>query len=183
MFTSMTHSGLWDLVYVKNYFSVSCAVFKATNAGILQFCHIIFPRQSWLKPSLTLVFFQIWASDAGVSTKPPTDLVWKNRSSWTSGEDVHVVLINAQGEVGTHTFVAFLFSFVKSVFNIVASVCLCRKWLTEAQRTRLQLRRRTRKTRTTEWRLLKKMFTSSRWEIPTVLFLWCFINSNHVIDR
>ncbi|XP_003965093.2 lamin-B1 isoform X1 [Takifugu rubripes] len=40
----------------------------------------------------------IWASDAGVSSKPPTDLVWKNRSSWTSGEDVHVVLVNPQGE-------------------------------------------------------------------------------------
>ncbi|XP_069562512.1 lamin-B1 [Brachyistius frenatus] len=40
----------------------------------------------------------IWASDAGVSSKPPTDLVWKNHFSWGSGEDVHVVLINPQGE-------------------------------------------------------------------------------------
>ncbi|XP_028274150.1 lamin-B1 [Parambassis ranga] len=40
----------------------------------------------------------IWASDAGVSSKPPTDLVWKNQSSWASGDDVHVVLINPQGE-------------------------------------------------------------------------------------
>uniref|UniRef100_H3CBS3 Lamin B1 n=1 Tax=Tetraodon nigroviridis TaxID=99883 RepID=H3CBS3_TETNG len=40
----------------------------------------------------------IWASDAGVSSKPPTDLVWKNRSSWASGEDVHVALLNPQGE-------------------------------------------------------------------------------------
>lgn len=40
----------------------------------------------------------VWASDAGVSSKPPTDLVWKNQSSWGSGEDVHVVLINPQGE-------------------------------------------------------------------------------------
>lgn len=40
----------------------------------------------------------IWASDAGVSSKPPSDLVWKNLSSWSSGEDVHVVLINPQGE-------------------------------------------------------------------------------------
>uniref|UniRef100_A0A3B4YTN5 Lamin B1 n=1 Tax=Stegastes partitus TaxID=144197 RepID=A0A3B4YTN5_9TELE len=30
--------------------------------------------------------------------KPPTDLVWKNQSSWGLGEDVHVVLINPQGE-------------------------------------------------------------------------------------
>ncbi|XP_008302774.1 lamin-B1 [Stegastes partitus] len=40
----------------------------------------------------------IWAYDAGVSPKPPTDLVWKNQSSWGLGEDVHVVLINPQGE-------------------------------------------------------------------------------------
>ncbi|CAK6972267.1 lamin-B1 [Scomber scombrus] len=40
----------------------------------------------------------VWASDAGVSSKPPSDLVWKNQSSWGSGEDVHVVLINPQGE-------------------------------------------------------------------------------------
>ncbi|XP_022067262.1 lamin-B1 [Acanthochromis polyacanthus] len=40
----------------------------------------------------------IWACDAGVSSKPPADLVWKNQSSWGSGEDVHVVLINPQGE-------------------------------------------------------------------------------------
>ncbi|XP_037608975.1 lamin-B1 isoform X1 [Sebastes umbrosus] len=40
----------------------------------------------------------VWASDAGVGSKPPTDLVWKNHSSWGSGVDVHVVLINPQGE-------------------------------------------------------------------------------------
>ncbi|GAA6227229.1 lamin-B1 [Lates japonicus] len=40
----------------------------------------------------------VWASDAGVSSKPPADLVWKNQSSWGPGEDVHVVLINPQGE-------------------------------------------------------------------------------------
>uniref|UniRef100_A0A8D3E9L4 Lamin B1 n=1 Tax=Scophthalmus maximus TaxID=52904 RepID=A0A8D3E9L4_SCOMX len=40
----------------------------------------------------------VWASDAGVSSKPPTDLVWKNQSSWASGQDVHVVLLNPQGE-------------------------------------------------------------------------------------
>ncbi|XP_061604004.1 lamin-B1 isoform X2 [Phyllopteryx taeniolatus] len=40
----------------------------------------------------------LWASDAGMSCKPPTDLIWKNQSSWSFGEDVHVVLINCQGE-------------------------------------------------------------------------------------
>ncbi|KAK5851623.1 hypothetical protein PBY51_023163 [Eleginops maclovinus] len=40
----------------------------------------------------------VWASDAGVSSKPPSDLVWKNQSSWGSGLDVHVVLLSPQGE-------------------------------------------------------------------------------------
>lgn len=40
----------------------------------------------------------VWASDAGVISKPPTDLIWKNESSWGSGMDVHVVLSNPQGE-------------------------------------------------------------------------------------
>ncbi|XP_029025036.1 lamin-B1 [Betta splendens] len=40
----------------------------------------------------------VWASDAGVSSKPPTDLVWKNHPSWGSGKDVHIVLSNPQGE-------------------------------------------------------------------------------------
>lgn len=40
----------------------------------------------------------IWASNAGVSSSPPTDLIWKNQSSWGTGEDVRVVLRNPQGE-------------------------------------------------------------------------------------
>lgn len=40
----------------------------------------------------------VWASDAGVSSKPPSDLVWKNQNSWGSGRDVHVVLRSPQGE-------------------------------------------------------------------------------------
>lgn len=40
----------------------------------------------------------VWASDAGVSSKPPSDLVWKNQNSWGSGRDVHVVLLSPQGE-------------------------------------------------------------------------------------
>ncbi|XP_049594655.1 lamin-B1 isoform X2 [Syngnathus scovelli] len=40
----------------------------------------------------------LWASDAGMSYKSPTDLIWKHQSCWSFGEDVHVVLINAQGE-------------------------------------------------------------------------------------
>ncbi|XP_036384578.1 lamin-B1 [Megalops cyprinoides] len=40
----------------------------------------------------------IWASNAGVSSSPPTDLIWKNQSSWGTGEDIKVVLLNPQGE-------------------------------------------------------------------------------------
>ncbi|KAM3874112.1 lamin-B1 [Diretmus argenteus] len=40
----------------------------------------------------------VWASNAGVSSSPPTDLVWKSQASWGSGEDIHVALINPQGQ-------------------------------------------------------------------------------------
>ncbi|XP_061590539.1 lamin-B1 [Cololabis saira] len=40
----------------------------------------------------------VWATDAGVSSKPPSDLVWKNQPSWGSGDDISVVLMNPQGE-------------------------------------------------------------------------------------
>lgn len=56
-------------------------------------------KDGFWNPHVCHCCVQVWASDAGVSSKPPTDLVWKNQSSWGSGEDVHVVLINPQGEV------------------------------------------------------------------------------------
>lgn len=40
----------------------------------------------------------IWASDAGVSSNPPTDLIWKNQKSWGTGENVKVLLISSDGE-------------------------------------------------------------------------------------
>ncbi|NWU72970.1 LMNB1 protein, partial [Pterocles burchelli] len=40
----------------------------------------------------------IWAANAGVTANPPTDLIWKNQSSWGTGKDVKVVLKNSQGE-------------------------------------------------------------------------------------
>ncbi|KAB5543606.1 hypothetical protein PHYPO_G00081180 [Pangasianodon hypophthalmus] len=40
----------------------------------------------------------IWASNAGVSSNPPTDLIWKNQSSWGTGENIKVVLTNPEGE-------------------------------------------------------------------------------------
>ncbi|TNN39556.1 Lamin-B1 [Liparis tanakae] len=44
------------------------------------------------------VVWNVWACDAGVSSKPPSDLVWKSHSSWGAGVDVQVGLINPQGE-------------------------------------------------------------------------------------
>ncbi|CAH2296064.1 lamin-B1 [Pelobates cultripes] len=40
----------------------------------------------------------IWAVNAGVPASPPSDLIWKNQSSWGTGEDVQVILKNSQGE-------------------------------------------------------------------------------------
>ncbi|XP_016106620.1 lamin-B1 [Sinocyclocheilus grahami] len=40
----------------------------------------------------------IWASNAGVSSSPPADLIWKSQSSWGSGENVKVLLLSPGGE-------------------------------------------------------------------------------------
>ncbi|KAK2490214.1 hypothetical protein MC885_001024 [Smutsia gigantea] len=40
----------------------------------------------------------IWAANAGVIASPPTDLIWKNRNSWGTGEDVKVILKNSHAE-------------------------------------------------------------------------------------
>ncbi|CAL8234964.1 unnamed protein product [Boreogadus saida] len=40
----------------------------------------------------------LWAADAGVSDNPPTDLLWKGQGSWAGGQDICVVLTNAEGE-------------------------------------------------------------------------------------
>ncbi|KAG1926014.1 lamin [Pimephales promelas] len=40
----------------------------------------------------------IWACDAGVSSSPPADLIWKSQSSWGSGEDIKVLLLSPDGE-------------------------------------------------------------------------------------
>ncbi|KAA0703675.1 Lamin-B1 Precursor [Triplophysa tibetana] len=40
----------------------------------------------------------IWASDSGVSSNPPTDLIWKNQKSWGTGENIKVLLISSDGE-------------------------------------------------------------------------------------
>uniref|UniRef100_A0A3P9AKN7 Lamin A n=1 Tax=Esox lucius TaxID=8010 RepID=A0A3P9AKN7_ESOLU len=42
----------------------------------------------------------IWASTAGGSHNPPSDLVWKNQTSWGIGDQFQTTLISASGEVG-----------------------------------------------------------------------------------
>lgn len=75
-------------------------------------CLLMFQSMDQIKPNLPVCGLQVWASDAGVSSKPPTDLVWKNHSSWGSGKDVHVVLSNPQGEVRLYVFYDYMFFWV-----------------------------------------------------------------------
>ncbi|KAG7253813.1 hypothetical protein CRUP_002949 [Coryphaenoides rupestris] len=49
----------------------------------------------------------LWASDAGVSANPPTDLLWKGQVSWASGQDVCVVLTNPDREEVARTSTTF----------------------------------------------------------------------------
>lgn len=42
---------------------------------------------------------QIWASGAGGTHNPPSDLVWKTQNSWGSGDLFQTTLISASGEV------------------------------------------------------------------------------------
>ena len=42
---------------------------------------------------------QIWASGAGQTHSPPTDLVWKTQTSWGTGDLLLTTLISANGEV------------------------------------------------------------------------------------
>uniref|UniRef100_A0A8D0GCF2 Lamin A/C n=1 Tax=Sphenodon punctatus TaxID=8508 RepID=A0A8D0GCF2_SPHPU len=52
-------------------------------------------------PKFTLKAGQIvtiWASGAGATHSPPTDLVWKAQSSWGSGDSLRTALITSSGE-------------------------------------------------------------------------------------
>ncbi|NXX86461.1 LMNB1 protein, partial [Urocolius indicus] len=49
----------------------------------------------------------IWAANAGVTARPPTDLIWKNQNSWDTGKDVKVILKNSQGEEVAQRSTAF----------------------------------------------------------------------------
>uniref|UniRef100_A0A8C5E0Q5 Lamin n=1 Tax=Gouania willdenowi TaxID=441366 RepID=A0A8C5E0Q5_GOUWI len=54
-----------------------------------------FPHKFTLKAGSTVT---IWASSGGGTHNPPTDLVWKNQSSWGTGDHLQTLLINANGE-------------------------------------------------------------------------------------
>nr|CAB58234.1 lamin B1 protein [Danio rerio] len=40
----------------------------------------------------------IWASNAGISSNPSADLIWKNQASWGTGENIKVALLSPAGE-------------------------------------------------------------------------------------
>uniref|UniRef100_A0A8C3F8U2 Lamin n=1 Tax=Chrysemys picta bellii TaxID=8478 RepID=A0A8C3F8U2_CHRPI len=40
----------------------------------------------------------IWASGAGATHRPPTDMVWKAQRSWGSGDSLRTALINSKGQ-------------------------------------------------------------------------------------
>uniref|UniRef100_A0AAY4CSB3 Lamin B2 n=1 Tax=Denticeps clupeoides TaxID=299321 RepID=A0AAY4CSB3_9TELE len=44
----------------------------------------------------------VWSANAGVSHSPPADLLWKNQSSWGTGDNILTTLVNSDGEVGLH---------------------------------------------------------------------------------
>ncbi|XP_078386563.1 lamin-B3-like [Cetorhinus maximus] len=54
-----------------------------------------FPARFTLKARQTVT---IWATSADVSQRPPVELVWKGQKSWGTGDDIRVILLNANGE-------------------------------------------------------------------------------------
>uniref|UniRef100_A0A674ENL8 Lamin A n=1 Tax=Salmo trutta TaxID=8032 RepID=A0A674ENL8_SALTR len=67
-----------------------------------------FPPKFNLKAGQTVT---IWASGAGGTHNPPSDLVWKTQNSWGSGDLFQTTLISANGEVRhtRHMFVVVPF--------------------------------------------------------------------------
>ncbi|XP_041108129.1 lamin [Polyodon spathula] len=66
-----------------------------------------FPPKFTLKAGKSVT---IWASGAGATHNPPSDLVWKSQSSWGSGDSMQTSLISANGEeMAMRTVVRVLF--------------------------------------------------------------------------
>ncbi|KAE8588841.1 hypothetical protein XENTR_v10022770 [Xenopus tropicalis] len=54
-----------------------------------------FPPRLTLKAGQTVT---IWASGAGATNNPPTDLVWKAQSSWGTGDSIRTALLTSNNE-------------------------------------------------------------------------------------
>ncbi|XP_041082922.1 lamin-L(III)-like isoform X2 [Polyodon spathula] len=54
-----------------------------------------FPSRFVLRSGQTVT---IWASSTGVSPNPPSDLVWKSDTTWGTGDNIRIVLINNNKE-------------------------------------------------------------------------------------
>ncbi|XP_062821115.1 lamin isoform X1 [Anolis carolinensis] len=54
-----------------------------------------FPPKFTLKAGQVVT---IWASGAGISHNPPSDMVWKNQTSWGSGDSLRTALLTSSGE-------------------------------------------------------------------------------------
>uniref|UniRef100_A0A8C5E160 Lamin A n=1 Tax=Gouania willdenowi TaxID=441366 RepID=A0A8C5E160_GOUWI len=67
-----------------------------------------FPHKFTLKAGSTVT---IWASSGGGTHNPPTDLVWKNQSSWGTGDHLQTLLINANGEV-EHGVILYIYVYL-----------------------------------------------------------------------
>ncbi|XP_061462780.1 lamin isoform X2 [Rhineura floridana] len=67
---------------------------KRQNGDEAPICYR-FPPKFTLKAGQVVT---IWASGAGVSHNPPTDMVWKNQSSWGSGDSLRTALLTSAGE-------------------------------------------------------------------------------------
>ncbi|XP_041037731.1 lamin, partial [Carcharodon carcharias] len=55
-----------------------------------------FPPKFILRSGLSVT---IWASDAGTTHNPPSDLVWKQQRSWGTGDNIRTSLLNSNNEV------------------------------------------------------------------------------------
>ncbi|MGH0174895.1 UNVERIFIED_CONTAM: hypothetical protein FKN15_013066 [Acipenser sinensis] len=54
-----------------------------------------FPSRFVLRSGQTVT---IWASNTGVSPNPPSDLVWKSETTWGTGDNIRIVLMNSNKE-------------------------------------------------------------------------------------
>uniref|UniRef100_A0A8C7NHW0 Lamin A/C n=1 Tax=Oncorhynchus mykiss TaxID=8022 RepID=A0A8C7NHW0_ONCMY len=82
-----------------------------------------FPPKFNLKAGQTVT---IWASGAGGTHNPPSDLVWKTQNSWGSGDLFQTTLISANGEVRhTHTHGNHSACGVDSEYNLRSRTVVC----------------------------------------------------------